>query len=290
VSLKGHAPLDCRLYLPKDWADDDARREACHVPKEVGFRKSWEIAAELLERSGPDVPHGWVVGDDEFGRASEFRARLRKMRERYVLDVPCVTAIRDLERRRPPRKKGKRGRKREHPFVQVGTWAAGLPAERWTKLTIHDGSKGPLLVEAVSTRVRARPDRRVGPEERLLVIRTVEPNPKTTYALSNADAAVDLPELVRARSQRHRIERVFQEAKGEVGLAHYEVRSWVGWHRHVTLSFLALWFLILERGRMGGKNTGVDSRASPLDHHSTAPRTAADGRLDRRRDQPSAAA
>ena len=79
VSPKGHAPLDRRLYLPQDWADDPDRRAACHVPDEVVFRKSWEIAAELLARSGADVPHGWVVGDNEMGRPAEFRALLRQL-------------------------------------------------------------------------------------------------------------------------------------------------------------------------------------------------------------------
>ena len=74
VSSKGHAPLDRRLYLPKDWASDPERRKTGHVPEDVVYQKTWEIAAFLLQRSGADVPHGWVVGDDEFGRASEFRA------------------------------------------------------------------------------------------------------------------------------------------------------------------------------------------------------------------------
>ena len=65
----GYAPLDRRLYLPEDWADDEARREKCHVPEEVKFQETWRIALDLLDRSLPDLPHGWIVGDDEFGRA-----------------------------------------------------------------------------------------------------------------------------------------------------------------------------------------------------------------------------
>ncbi len=256
VSPKGHAPLDRRLYLPQDWADDPARREACHVPAEVVFRKSWEIAAELLARSGAEVPHGWVVGDDELGRPAEFRALLRERSERYVLDVPCNTLVRDLDVPRPTRRPGQRGRHPEVPFVRADAWAAGLPADRWTRLRVRDGTKGPLVVEAVATRVQTRQEGRIGAEERLLVIRTIGPKPEVTYALSNAAAEVPLTDLVAARSVRHRIERVFQEAKGEVGLAHYEVRSWVGWHHHVTLSLLSLWFLILERERLGGENPG----------------------------------
>ena len=257
VSATGHAPLDRRLYLPKEWADDPARREACHVPEGVAYRKTWEIAHDLLRRSGPDVPHGWVVGDDEFGRASAFRECLRTDKERYILDVPCHTTVRDLDGRRPPRRKGKTGPKRKVPFVRVDSWARKLPADRWTRLTVRDGAKGPLQVEAVTARVCAKLRRRIGPEERLLVIRTVGPQPEWTYCLSNAPPDEPLAELVRVRSCRHRIEEVFPQAKGEVGLAHYEVRSWVGWHHHVTLALLALWFLVLERQRLGGKTPAV---------------------------------
>lgn len=290
VSSKGHAPLDRRLYLPKDWAEDPVRRERCHVPEDVTYLKTWEIARDLLRRSGPGVAHRWVVGDDEFGRASEFRATLREDGERYVLDVPCNTNVRDLEARRPRRKRAHGGVKRKVPFVRVDTWARKLPAGRWTRMTIRDGAKGPLEVEAVSTRACARHLRRIGPEERLLVIRTVGTKPDWTYSMSNAPPETPLAELVRARSSRHRVEEVFQQAKGEVGLGHYEVRSWVGWHHHVTLALLALWFLVLERGRMGGENPGGDGGADACDLHRAAPRTSPDGEGDRRGGQSSLAA
>jgi SRSO17 transposase len=290
TSAKGHAPLDRRLFLPQKWVDDPERRQECHVPEDVTYRKTWEIAHDLLGRSGPEVPHKWVVGDDEFGRASEFRAALRGDGERYVLDVPCNTNIRDLDGRRPPRKKAPQGAKRKVPFVRVDTWARKLPADRWTRLTIRDGAKGPLEVEAVSARVCARQSRRIGPEERLLVIRTLGPQPDWTYSMSNAPPEEPLAELVRARSCRHRVEEVLQEAKGEVGLAHYEVRSWVGWHHHVTLALLALWFLVLERMRMGGENPGSDRGADARDLHRIAPQASSDGAGDRRGGQSCVAA
>ena len=282
TSAKGHAPLDRRLYLPQDWIDDPVRRKECHVPEDLTYRKTWEIARDLLGRSGVDVPHKWVVGDDEFGRASEFRAALRGDGERYVLDVPCNTNVRDLDGRRPPRKKAHKGAKRKVPFVRVDTWARKLPADCWTQLTIRDGAKGPLEVEAVTARVCARRSRRIGPEERLLVIRTLGPKPDWTYCMSNAAPDEPLAELVRARSCRHRVEEVFEQAKGEVGLAHYEVRSWVGWHHHVTLAFLALWFLVIERMRMGGKNPGGDGGADAGDFHRIAPQASPDGARNRR--------
>jgi SRSO17 transposase len=282
TSAKGHAPLDRRLYLPREWVDDPGRRRRCHVPEDVTYRKTWEIAHDLLRRSGPGVPHRWVVGDDEFGRASEFRAKLRADGERYLLDVPCNTNVRDLGARRPPRRRAHGGVKRAVPWVRVDSWARKLPADRWTRLTVRDGAKGPLEVEAVSARVRARHLRRIGPEEGLLVTRTVGPKPDWTYSMTDAPPGVPLVELVRARSSRHRVEEVFQQGKGEVGLAHYEVRSWVGWHHHVTLALLALWFLVLERRRLGGENPGGDRGADAGDLHRVAPQAPPDGAGDRR--------
>ena len=95
---------------------------------------------------------------------------------------------------------------------------------------------------------------------------------------------------MRRRSERHRVEEVFQEGNGEVGLDHYEVRSWVGWLHHMTLSLLALWFLALERGRVGGGKDTADGVATAGDLHATAGSASADGAADRRRDQPRAAA
>jgi SRSO17 transposase len=269
ASDKGHAPLDHRLYLPEDWVEDHARREQCHVPEEIVHRKKWQIALDMLERHASHIPHACILADDEFGRVSAFRKRLREHDERYVLDVPSNTLVRDQCARRPRRRKAGRGRKREVPFLPVHEWAAAQGGG-WKRLAIRDGAKGPLQVMAVETRVRTKDGRRIGDEERLVAIRSVEANPQTWYVLSNAGAEVSLSEIVRLHAQRHRIEQLFQEGKGEAGLAHYEVRSWVGWHHHMTLSFLALWFLQLEKRRIGGKNTGDHGAAGSPDRFTPA--------------------
>jgi SRSO17 transposase len=280
AATAGYAPLDRRLYLPKDWTKDEVRREKCHVPQAIKFQEKWQIALDLLDRSLPGLPHGWIVGDDEFGRASEFRAALRQRRERYVLDVPCNTLIRDLRRRRPRRRHAGRGRKREVPFQRVDVWAKSQPESRWVRVTVRDGEKGPLQVDALTTQVLAKQDGRIGPEERLIVMRPVGES-RIDYALSNAKAEVPLPEPVRAQRQRHRVEEFFEAGNGEAGLDHYEVRSWVGWHHHMTLSMLALWFLCLERRRVGGENPGDHRAAVAAGVHATAPKPRADSRGDR---------
>ncbi|HMB04484.1 MAG TPA: IS701 family transposase [Isosphaeraceae bacterium] len=280
AAAAGYAPLDRRLYLPEDWAGDAARREKCHVPAAVKFQEKWQIALDLLDRSLPGLPHGWITGDDEFGRASEFRAKPRLRRERYILDVPCNTTVRDLERRRPPRKKAGVGRKREVPFQRADVWATGQPESRWTRLTVRGGEKGPLEVDAMTVRVRAKPDGRIGPEERLVVIRPVGES-RIDYALTDAGAGGPLAELVGVQRQRHRIEEVFEAGNGEAGLDHYEVRSWVGWHHHMTLSLVALWYLCLERRRVGGENPGDHGVADAAGVHSVAPAPGTDTAGDR---------
>ncbi len=247
VTAHGYAPLDRQLYLPREWAADPRRREATHVPPAVPFQEGWRIGLGLLDRSGPDVPFGWVAGDDEFGRATAFRAELRGRRLRYVLDVPANTLIRDLGEAPAP------GR-RVPPWRRVDEWARALPASRWRRLARGAGAKGPKAVRAAEAWGQAKDeDGCVGPRERLVVIRSVATEPRVWYALSNARAEVALAQVVQAQGRRHGVEEVLQAGKGEVGLAHYEVRSWVGWHHHMTLSLLALWFVILEQRRLEKK-------------------------------------
>ena len=210
----------------------------------------------MLDRHGASVPHGAVAADDEFGRVAAFRAGLRDRQEAYVLDVPCNTQVRDLHGRRPPRRAGQKSRRREVPFRRADAWAAAQPMDRWQEFTVQDGQKGPIRVQAIMTQVRTRQDRRWGPEEGLIVIRHWESDgskPDLSYHLAWALREVPLEGWVRAHARRHQIEQMLEHGKGEAGLDHYEVRSYVGWHHHMTLSLLALWFLSLERLAMGKK-------------------------------------
>jgi SRSO17 transposase len=247
VTAHGYAPLDRQLYLPREWAADPQRLKAAHVAEGVTFQESWRIGLALLDRCRGDVPFGWVAGDDEFGRASAFRAQLRLRRLRYVLDVPANTLIRDLGEAPPP------GR-RVPPWRRVDEWARAQPASRWQRLARGDGAKGPRVVRAAEAWVQTKDEGGcVGPRERLVVIRSVATEPRVWYTLSNARADVPLARVAEAQGRRHGVEEVLQAGKGEVGLAHYEVRSWVGWHHHMTLSLVALWFLILEKRRLEKK-------------------------------------
>jgi SRSO17 transposase len=268
VSQSGGALVDRRLYLPEDWAGDRTRRQETHVPPAVRFQESWRIGLGLIDRSRAELPFGWVAGDDEFGRASAFRARLRQRRLRYVLDVPCNTLVRDID-------EAPQGGKRCPPWRRVDDWARALPASVWQRVRLGAGAKGPMAVRVAQGWVQTRDDGgRAGPLERLVVVRAIGGEPRTWYTLSNAPARVGVEEVAKAHGKRHGAEELLQAGKGEVGLGHYEVRSWVGWHHHMTLSLLALWFLQLERRQLGGENPGIDGAAAARGVHSAATATA----------------
>ena len=133
VSRADHALLDFRLSLPEDWARDKQRREACHVAPEVRYHTQHEQCLEMLDEWRDQVPHGWVTDDDELGRHTGFRSALRARGERYVLGVPCTTAVRDLAGSSPPYHG--RGRRPKAPWQLVRTWRTSLPSAGRTYIT-----------------------------------------------------------------------------------------------------------------------------------------------------------
>jgi SRSO17 transposase len=272
AAAQGHTLVDRQLYLPESWAKDKQRRKQCQVPPGVKYEPKWQIGLKLLKRC-EELPHAWITADDEFGRVSAFREALRNDGEHYVLDVPCNTLVRDLSER-VRRRAGQRPRK--PPFRRVDAWRRRQPENRWEEVEIRAGEKGPLRVQVIRARVQTRTKGRLGPVETLVVIRTLEAEPRTYYTLSHADESVPTAEIVRAHSERHRVEETLQDGKGEVGLGHYEVRSWTGWHHHMTLCMLALLFLVLEKVRLGKKNPGSHGAASTRHLHGTAASPAAD--------------
>ena len=181
--------------------------------------------------------------------------------ERYLLAVPSNTLVRDLEA--PPPPYVGRGPRPKSPWTRVDRWCAALPPQAWTTLDVRDGEKGPLVIEAVKTSVQAKtwPGDRI--TETLVVIRErqADGTMKHDYYLSNAPHSTPLAEFGRVGKAAHRIEECFERAKGEAGLADYEVRTWRGWHHHQTLSLLATWFLTQET-RRGKKRHAGDHRPS----------------------------
>jgi len=278
VSAEEHALVDTRLYMPKDWTQDKARREKAGVPNTVRFRTRHQLCLEMLASHGAKLPHGWIAGDDEMGRPYTFRRRLDTLGERYLLAVPSNTSIRDMETEAPPH--AGRGRPSKRPWQRVDAWAASLEKEAWTTIDVRDGSKGPLVVELAKCGVVGRTHRRQqGHAEVLVVIRYRDRDNrrivKTDYYLSNASPETELAEFARVAKAEHRIEECLRRAKSEAGLADYEVRNWKGWQHHQTLSLLATWFLVTEARRGKKMDSGDHRPTNPprhLRHPSPPPR------------------
>ena len=273
VSRTEHALVDMRLYVPREWANDRRRREACGIPKEIRYRTRHELVLEMLKTKGRILPHAWIAGDDEMGRPAWFRRELDQLGERYLLAVPSNTTIRDQDVESPPYNGS--GRRPKQPFRQLHAWCKSLPKDAWTRWEVRDAEKGPLVVEMVKRRVVAKIDRKAGDEETLVVIRTLEEDGalKHDYYLSNAPVATPHREFARVAKAEHRIEECLQRGKSEAGLADYQVRTWIGWHHHVTLSLMATWFLVLEaqRGKKmdAGDHRSANTQASCSAHASS---------------------
>lgn len=263
VTRKEHALVDTRLYLPKEWTKDRKRCKAAGVPKEIRFRTRHELALEMLREHRAVLPHAWVTGDDEMGRSSGFREQLRGMNEQYLLAVPSNTLIRDLDAAPPPASGS--GRPPKVPFQRADTFIQAK--KNWTRIEVRPGEKGPLVVEAVKARVQTKCGCRNGPEETLVIFRERQGRKtvKHDYCLSNAALDTPLREFARVLGAEHRIEECLRRAKGEAGLAQYQVRTWRGWHHHQTLTLLAAWFLTREK-RRGEKRGPVPLASASATH------------------------
>jgi SRSO17 transposase len=262
VGKSEHALVDVRLYLPKEWAKDKKRRAEAGVPRAVRFRTRHELALEMLDEHGQLLPHAWVGGDDEMGRSSWFRQELRSRGERYLLAVPSNTKMRDLKA--PDPASTGRGRRPRVPFVRVDQWRAAVPEEAWQAIEVRAGEKGPVVVQAVWTLVQARSEGRVSDAVEVLVAfreQQADGTWKHDYLLSNAVMDLSLAEFARVFKAEHRVEECLQRAKGEAGLADYEVRTWRGWHHHQALALAATWFLTVEARRGKKMDTGIDGES-----------------------------
>jgi SRSO17 transposase len=253
VSHTGHALVDYRLYLPKEWTRDRKRMNEAGVPRGIRFATRHELALQMLDEWGALLPHRWVAGDDEMGRSSWFRQQLRQRGERYLLAVPSNTLVRDLAPPDPPY--SGQGRRPRVPFVRADEWRAALAEEDWRTVEVRDGEKGPLVTQVAWTLVQAKAEGKASDvAESLLVFREEQGDGsfKHDYLLSNEVASGPPVEMAWVYKAEHRIEECLKQAKGEAGLADYQVRTWEGWHHHQCLSLLATWFLC-EEARRGKK-------------------------------------
>jgi SRSO17 transposase len=227
----GRALLDRELYLPKEWAADGARRKEARVPRAVRFATKLVLARRMIERAvGADVPARWVTADAVYGSDYGFRSALEGLGLGYVVGVRADYAVWSGFRQ-----------------VRVKGLLAEVPAEAWRRLSCGDGAKGPRVYDWAVLRTNC-PD----PETYarwLLIRRSVSDPEDMAYFACGGPPETTLADLVRTAGTRWAIEECFELAKGDCGLDEYEVRSWVGWHRHVTLSLFALAVVAVIRAR-----------------------------------------
>jgi SRSO17 transposase len=228
---RGHALIDRELYLPEGWLSDRPRCREAAIPNAVGFRTKPELARVMLERAlDAEIPVGWVTGDEVYGGDGRLRRWLEEQGVPHVLAVKRSEALWSMRMR------------------QERAWrlATQVPAGAWRQLSAGDGAKGPRVY--AWARVPIRPLREPGWEHWLLVRRRLRDGELAFY-VCYAPARTTLGTLVRVAGTRWTVECGFQQAKGEVGLDHYEVRRYDAWYRHITLAMLAHAFLAAMRAR-----------------------------------------
>jgi SRSO17 transposase len=250
-----HSLMDRRLYLKKEWFTPEwaGLRERVRIPEDVVFRTKPELALEMIEgAAGCGVPHAWVSMDAGYGDVTSFLDALDMIGERYVAAVASNTHVwTECPRTCMPRRKSTRGRrptkrrlvKGARASQRVKDIAAQLPKKAYKTAILRQGEKGPLHVEVAALRVWNRRGQIPGREEWLLIVRRFGQKPDTKYLLSNAPAKTPKMTMVNVGLIRWTEEQCFEQTKDDLGLDHYQTKTWTGWHRHATLTMLAHSFL-----------------------------------------------
>jgi SRSO17 transposase len=255
ASHKGHSLLDRELYLPKSWTQDPARCREADVPASVGFATKPELAARMLWRSlDAGVPAAWVTGDTVYGSHRPLRAGLEAREQAYALAVSCQEHVEVAGQQQ-----------------RVDQLAKALAPEAWQRLSAGAGSKGPRLYDWA--RLELSSPVPAGWERWLVIRRSIAVGakpPKLAYVLVFARKGTTLQEMVQVIGARWTVEQCFEVGKGEVGLDEYEVRSWQGWYRHITLSMLAQAFLTVLRAESAGKAPDQAEQEKKLEHHPSS--------------------
>ena len=273
ASSTGYTLLHRRLYLPVEWvqsADYAERRDRCGVPEPLCFKTKLELGWEMIEavEQAATLPYRWVVADEAFGRDTVLLDRLAGLAGKsYLVEVPHDTRV---WLQRPAtvepvysgrgRKPTKRRLAEHAPEAQtVSAIAAARPASAWRLYTVKEGSQGPMVVEVIARRVYAVRDGLPSEKPVWLVLRRNLITGELKTFLSNAPAKTPLAKLVELSAQRWPIESCFRDSKQYLGMGDYEVRSWRGWHHHMTLCILAHHFLVRLQRQLKKKGARAHS-------------------------------
>jgi SRSO17 transposase len=266
VGEQGSTVLDWRMYLPESWTKDGKRREEAGIPKEVVFKTKWQLSLDMIDQVRAwGLPNRIVVADAGYGDTTEFRDELEARELPYVVGISSTTGVWS----KPPQAQVPRYQGRGAPATRyaygkqrpTSAQNAAVQAKGWKRIRWRQGAKGWLESRFVAFRVqpshgfvRGQPPHK---EVWLLIEWPESEKEPTKYFLCDLPASYTLRRLVRLAKCRWKIEQDYQQLKEELGLDHYEGRSWIGWHHHTTLVMLAHAFLTLEMLR-SKKNFWVD--------------------------------
>ena len=249
ASGKGHALIDRALYLPEEWCEDNGKRTEAAIPGEVDFATKPALAGRMIGRAlDAGLPCAWVLGDEVYGSDRRLRMELERREHPFVLAIRGNVKLGAVLG----------GRLGQHAASRL---AAALPARAWRRLSAGAGSKGERFYDWARLRLTRlqRP-----PWDHWLLIRRSRKDPKDlAYHVVFGPAETTLATLARVAGRRWAIEECFEVAKQEFGLADYEIRSWHGWYRHVTLAMLALAFLAGMRVKLNAAAPRKRGRRSP---------------------------
>jgi SRSO17 transposase len=245
-------PVAYRLYLPKDWAEDDDRRRKAGVPGDIGFKTKPEIALDQLRWAcAAGIAPGVVLMDPAYGNDAALRMSTTALGLIYVAGIQSnVLVWAPGGKLQVPLKRPKRGRDRNPGLISVKEVALGLPRKAWQTIKWREGTNDWLSSRFARLRVHVGHRHQVAGdarEEWLLIEWPKGEGEPTKYWLSTLPEDISFRDLVDITKLRWRIERDYQELKQEVGLGHYEGRGWRGFHHHATLCIAAYGFLISER-------------------------------------------
>jgi SRSO17 transposase len=231
TTTQGSALVDRALYLPQEWLNDSGRCQEVGIPEGTLFQTKPQMALEMIGRAlGQGLPVSWVTGDAVYGNNSKLRHWLEEACVPYVLGVSSQEMVTiELE------------------FWRSAQLRDALPAEAWQRLSAGSGSKGARWYDWACVPI----NHMLGQDWQryLLIRRSIEKPQDVAFYRVFCKENTSLTEMVQVAGQRWSVEQCFQLAKGETGLDQYEVRKWKGWYRHITLSMLALSFLVAQRAR-----------------------------------------
>ena len=285
-SARGRALVDKRLFLPEAWTQDPARCTAAGVPEtEQHYRSKTELALLLLQQAKAwgHLEARWVTGDDAFGRAPGFRDGVAAEGWLYLLEVPAYLTVwpREITWEQPPYPgRGRRPLPRPTGSERqdLAQRRAALPAAAWREITVGEGAQGPRTYRFAFERVRESREKQPG-AELWLIYKENRDGSEPRWFFSNAPPTTPEATLARVAMSRWPIETEFEEAKSLLALDEYEVRSWSGWHHHLTMTMLASTFLLTLQQDWGKK----DAPAHPPPGLPGGVRTLAQEALDPRR-------